>query len=93
MKHIDLLKDPVWVKDIKAGVVNATGVANYLLRTVTANELANALADYLIEDVLGNSFTPILITEEMFKQHIRIKGWKDIDGFTGTKETRGRDIK
>ncbi len=89
MKYTEILKDPTWVKDIKVGVVSEDGLANYLIRTVPVSQMAKLCASYIFNEVT-NDAEPIVITEEAFKTHFRIKGWKDIDGFSGTKEARGR---
>lgn len=89
MDYRDILKDPTWVKDIKIGAVNEEGLANYLLRTVPVSQLVKVCASYVFEDVLNNS-EPIVITEAAFRKHFRIQGWKEINGFSGTRETRGK---
>lgn len=88
MKLTDIIKDPTWVRDIKVGAVNEEGVANYLLRSVPPAQLAKLCASYIFKDLSGGE--PLVITEAQFKKHFRIQGWKEIEGFTGTRENRGK---
>jgi hypothetical protein len=89
MEYTDIIKDPTWAKDIKIGAVNEEALANYLIRTIPGTQIAKLCASYIFKDV-NNGAEPIVMTEEVFKRHFRIQGWKEIEGFTGTRETRGR---
>ena len=88
MKYTDILKDPTWVKDIKAGAINEEGLANYLIRTVPVSQIAKLCASYIFQDATEGS-EQLIITEADFKKHFRIQGWREVSGFTGTRETRG----
>lgn len=88
MKYTDVLKDPTWAKDIKAGTINEESLANYLIRTVPVSQIAKLCASYIVQDATGGT-EQLVITEADFKKHFRIQGWRSVDGFTGTREARG----
>lgn len=89
MDYKEIITDPTWLRDIKAGIYEPEALASYLIRTVPVAKLARLCADYIYEET-KNSAPQIVITEAAFKKHFRIQGWKEIDGFSGTRETRGK---
>lgn len=67
----------------KEGELSTKDLADYLLRTYPASEIALALAEtFAFED----AFKPIAITQEEFNLHFRIKGVRA----DGTPENRGK---
>ena len=66
-------------KQYKDGEISAKEVADYLLRTFPASEIALALVETLDFDI-----KPITITQEEFNLHFRIKGVRA----DGTPENR-----
>lgn len=68
-------------RQYKEGEISTKGLADYLLRTYPASEIALALAETMTFD-----FRPIAITQEEFDRHFRIKGTRA----DGTPENRGK---
>ena len=67
-------------REYKEGIISPQELADYLLRTYPASEIALALVETLdIED------KPIVISQEDFNRHFRIKGIRA----DGTLERRG----
>ena len=71
--------------DVKAGRMSIEQLGNYLLRNFPASEIALALA----ETIQNTEPKPIVISEEEFRTHFRIRGVKD----NGEAELRGRKPK
>lgn len=88
MKYEEIITDPTWLRDIKAGICEPEALASYLISTVPVAKLARLCSEYIYEES-KNAAPQIVITEEAFKKHFRIQGWREVDGFTGTKENRG----
>ena len=90
MNYKDVIKDTTWIKDIKCGVVNENGLANYLMRSVPATVLAQCLASYIFDDISGKRNEKIVISEDVLRRHFRIQGFKDEEyRIEGEKENRG----
>ena len=68
-------------KQYKEGEISQKQLADYLLRTFPASEIALALAETLDIDI-----KPITISKEEFDRHFRIKGTRA----DGTPENRGK---
>lgn len=68
-------------KQYKEGEISQKQLADYLLRTFPASEIALALAETLDIDI-----KPITISQEEFNLHFRIRGIKP----DGTPENRGK---
>ena len=68
-------------RQYKDGEISTKEVADYLLRTFPASEIALALAE-----TLDFEYKPITITQEEFNLHFRIRGIKA----DGTPENRGK---
>lgn len=66
-------------KDIKAGLVSADELANYLLRTFPSTVLANELATELLKSK-KTDVKPIVMTMDEFNAHFRVAGYKVVDG-------------
>lgn len=80
------ITDPTVLKDLKAGIITQPELAKFLLSKYPVTQLADALADYMLE----NQYTkPIVISEEAFNAHFRIQGYRFENG-QWVKETRGR---
>lgn len=76
-------------KQYKEGEISQKQLADYLLRTFPASEIALALAETLDIDI-----KPITISQEEFNLHFRIKGVR-ADGTPenrGTYKRRDRDL-
>lgn len=69
-------------RQFKEGEITTKDLADYLLRTYPASEIALALAETFAFDM---TFKPIAITQEEFDRHFRIKGVRP----DGTPENRG----
>ena len=67
-------------KQYKDGEISRKELADYLIRTFPASEIALALVETLDFDI-----KPIAITQEEFNIHFRIKGTRA----DGTPENRG----
>ena len=81
-----IITDPTLAKDLKAGVCNPKELSRYLLNNYPATQLAEALAQELIESHVAK---PIVLTEQEFNSHFRIRGLRLVDG-KWEKEPRGQ---
>lgn len=80
-----IIPDAELTKQLKAGICNPKELSRYLLNNYPATQLAEALAEELIENT---SSKPIVLTREQFETHFRVQGWKFVDG-QWQPETRG----
>ena len=71
------------------GFATKEEVKEWLMYNMSMGEVFDAAAQFVIDDY-NNVNKPMVISEEQFKRFFRIKGWKEVDGFTGTKESRGQ---
>ena len=71
------INDPELVKQLKAGICNPVELSKYLLNNYPATQLAEALAQELIESQVSK---PIVLTKEQFETHFRVQGWRFVDG-------------
>ena len=70
-------------RQAKSGEMSLKALADYLLRAYPAAEIAQSLAEIIIE---YQEPKPIAITRAEFESHFRIQGVRA----DGTEETRGR---
>ena len=71
------------------GFATVEEVKQWLMYNMSMGEIFDAAAQFVIDDY--NSVNkPMVITEDQFKRFFRIQGWKQVDGFTGMKESRGK---
>ena len=78
------LPRPIYA-DAKAGHMSLDALADYLLKNYPVYEIAMSLA----ETINYTEPKPIVISEEEFRTHFRIRGVKD----SGEAELRGRPRK
>lgn len=84
-----IMLDRTLYRQYKNGEISQKELADYLLRTYPASEIALALVE-----TLDIEFKPITITQEEFALHFRIKGLR-ADGTAenrGTYKRKDRDI-
>ncbi len=81
------IKDTTLYRKVKNGEASNEEIADYLMKNYTAYAIAVAMAEVL---ATSESFDPIVISEEQFLRHFRLKGKRlDFDG-TYKVENRGR---
>ena len=81
-----MIIDAELTKQLKAGICNPKELARYLLNNYPATQLAEALAEELIESHVAK---PIVLSEQEFNYHFRIRGMRLVDG-KWEKEPRGQ---
>ncbi len=81
------ITDQTLARDIKEGTANPQTVSRYLLTNYTAVQLADALAEEMVNSTYGK---PITLTKQAFFQHFRIAGIKMDENGNLVPEQRGQ---
>lgn len=86
-KFTMILKDPVIIKDLKAGLVSVDELAKHLLANFPATVLAHELAQEILDDEKA-TVKPIVLSMEQFEAMFRVTGYRLVNGEL-QRETRG----
>ena len=72
-----LINDPTIARRLREGTIPVEELQYWLINNLPVPQLAHELAECLIEQQVSK---PILITQDEFMAHFRVKGTKWVDG-------------